>query len=422
MLMTCLSVAQEVSTEIKTPQGNASDQKQELKSVLTDLVQEALDKNPSIQAASARVAALRHRVPQVKSMPDPNVSIGWAGDLAPFKVQRGDPSSYRGINVSQQIPYSGKLRLKGEIADRDAEAAVWNVESTKRVLVAEVKVAYFEYLYTYQAIETINKNKELLVKLAKITEARYSVGKGIQQDIIKAQIEISRIQQRLTILGQQRNTAKVRLNTLLLRDPESPLDPPAMVELTELPYKLDELYKLAAAHDTESQQQKRMGEKNEKQIALAQREYLPDFTIGYMYQQRPGLPDMHGFTFGINVPIFYKTKQRESVLEATQELLATRKDQENRQTTLRYEVKEKYLAAQAASELMRLYTQAVVPQSSLALESSMASYEVGTTDFLNVLSNFTTILDYQTEYFREYANRQSTLARLEPLVGVELVK
>jgi outer membrane protein TolC len=131
---------------------------------------------------------------------------------------------------------------------------------------------------------------------------------------------------------------------------------------------------------------------------------------------------MHGFTFSANIPIFYKSKQREAVKEATEELGSSESTKKNRETQLYFAIKEQYLAAKSSAKLLKLYSQGVVPQSSLALESSMNSYEVGTSDFLTIITNFNTVLDYEIDYYRELANYQIALAHLEPLVGMELVK
>jgi outer membrane protein TolC len=139
-----------------------------------------------------------------------------------------------------------------------------------------------------------------------------------------------------------------------------------------------------------------------------------------MYQQRPAMPDMHGLTFTVNVPVFYKSKQREAVRQATEERIASERSRDNRQNELYFELKQQYLAAKASEELLRLFSQGIVPQSSLALESSMASYQVGTADFLTVFQNFSTVLNYEIDYYRELANYQMALARIEPLVGVDL--
>jgi outer membrane protein TolC len=139
-----------------------------------------------------------------------------------------------------------------------------------------------------------------------------------------------------------------------------------------------------------------------------------------MYQQRPMLPDMHGMTFTVNVPVFYKNKQREEVRQATEERLSAESSRDNRKNELNFELKQQYLAAKASDELLRLFSEGVVPQSSLALESSMSAYQVGTVDFLSVIGNFSTVLNYEIDYYRELANYQTSLARMESMVGVDL--
>ena len=389
---------------------------------LDELVREALAANPGVQAALARVEALRRRVPQARALPDPELSVGWMGNLKPFGVQRDDPSSYRGVEVTQGIPFPGKRKLRGQIADREAEAAWWEYEEARRRVAAEVKAAYYDYFYYERALGITLKNKDLLEKLARIAEVRYQVGKGIQQDVLKAQTELSRLAQRLTILEQQQSTARARLNALLNRAPETPLGPAAPFEPAPLVHSLDALYQLARENDTGLQREQRLIERSRLAVNLARKEYYPDFGVGYAYQNRPLLPEMHGFTFRLNLPVFYRSKQREGVNEATQGLVAAERSREGREAVLYFEVKEQYLAAKAADELARLYSAAIVPQSSLALESAMAAYEVGAVDFLTLIESFSTVLDYEVDYYRELANYQIALARLEPLVGVELTK
>jgi outer membrane protein TolC len=389
---------------------------------LDELAGEALKRNPGVQSALRQMDALRHRVPQAKTLPDPKASVGWMGNIEPFSVQHIDPSSYRGVSAMQDIPFPGKLKLRGEIADREAEAARWDYEAARRKLVSDVKEAYYDYFYYWKAIEITKKDKDLLQKLSSIAEARYRVGKGVQQDVLKSQVELSLLDQRLTVLEQQNKTAQVRLNTLLFRDPEAPLAAPEKFEPARLGHSLDELYTLARGQDTGLQREQRMIERDQYAVNLAHQDYRPDFTVAYMYQQRPDLLDMHGFTVTANIPIFYRTKQREEVKEAKAQLETAQLSKENRQTELLFAVKAEYLQAKSSEDLMKLYSQAVVPQSSLTLESSMASYEVGTVDFLTILANFTTVLDYEVSYYRELSNYQMALARLEPLVGVELTK
>ena len=139
-----------------------------------------------------------------------------------------------------------------------------------------------------------------------------------------------------------------------------------------------------------------------------------------MYQQRDSMADMHGLTFSVNIPVFYKSKQRQGVLQASEELVSAEREQASRLNEVRFEIKQQYLSAKASEQLLSLYTKAVVPQSSLALESSMAAYQVGNVDFLSLLANFTTLWSYETDYYRQLADYQTALAGIELLTGCDV--
>jgi cobalt-zinc-cadmium efflux system outer membrane protein len=388
---------------------------------LDGAVREALAKNPAVQSAAHAVAAQRARIPQAGALPDPNVGVGWMGNARPFSVQTGDPSSYRSVSAMQMLPLFGKRGLRREIAASEAGDGQWDAEAVRRRVIADVKAAYFDYWYFNKAIQTTRQNRALLAKLSQIAEARYRVGKGMQQDVLRSQVELSLLLQKLTTLEQQRATAQARLNTLMARDPDAPLAPAADIPAeTPLNYSLDDLYKLGRQNDPEYQRMQNMVKRNQLAVSLARKDSLPDLSVGYMYQQRPLMPDMHGLTFTVNIPVFYKSKQREEVRQATEEELSAASARDNRRNELYFDLKQNYLAAKASETLLKLYAQGVVPQSSLALESSLAAYQVGNVDFLTVMGNFTTVLDYQTDYYRELANYQTSLARMEALTGVEL--
>jgi len=388
---------------------------------LNEVIAIALAKNPAVQSAAHVVSAERAKVPQAKAFPDPTAGVGWMGNIRPFSVQTGDPSSYRSVSAMQMLPFPGKRSLRGQIAAREADASQCNLEAVRRRVIADVKTAYYDYWYYDKAIRTTQENRDLLAKLSQIAEARYRVGKGMQADVLRSQVEISMLLQKLTTLEQQRATAQAQINTLLARDPDSPLPPAAEVAgPSPLNYSLEELYKLARDNDPDIQGMTRMLERSQLAINLAQKDYLPDLNVGYMYQQRPEMPDMHGFTFTVNIPVFYKSKQREEVRQAKEEELSASGARENRQNEIYFDLKQNYLAAKASENLLKLFSQGVVPQSSLALESSMSAYQVGNVDFLTLIGNFTTVLNYQTDYYRELANYQTSLARIEAITGAEL--
>lgn len=401
-----------------TVDGNSVDSAARLS--LDEIVREALEKNPEVQSALHTAKALERRIPQVKALPDPTVSVGWAGNVTPFSIMSGDASSYRGVTVSEQFPYPGKLKLQGAMAAKEVDAAQADYETVRRRVATEVKVVFFDYFYFEKAIQTTTQNKELLEKLSKIAEARYRVGKTMQQDVLRSQIEISLLIEKLTILEQQKATAQARLNAYLLRKPESPLPPPAEVGPATMKYSLEELYSLAQENDPAVLKNQQMVDRNRLGIALAERQYRPDIGVSYMYQQRSAQQDMNGLTFSVSIPVFYKTKQRQAVAEASENLVSAEKMRDNRLNEVRFELKQQYLAAKAAERLLSLYSKGVVPQSSLALESSMASYQVGSVDFLSLIANFSTLLNYETDYYRQLADYQIAIARMESLTGTEI--
>jgi outer membrane protein, heavy metal efflux system len=348
------------------------------------------------------------------------LGVGWAGNLAPFSTMSGDASSYRGITVSQQFPTAGKLKLQGEMAKKDVEAAQTDYEAIRRRITAEVKAAYYEYFYYDKAIQATNQNKELLEKLSKISEAQYRVGKSMQQDVLRSQVEISMLAEKLTEFEQQRATAQARINAYLQQSPETPLRPVGEVVPSEIRYSLDELYGLALSNDTAADRAQKMIERSQLGVTLAQKQYRPDIGISYMYQQRNAQPDMNGATISVNIPVFFRSKQRQAVAEATEDVVSAQKMRENRLNEVRFELKQQYLAAKAADHLISLYSKGIVPQSSLALESSMAGYQVGKVDFLSVLANFTSVLNYETDYYRQLADYLTAIARMESLTGTDI--
>jgi cobalt-zinc-cadmium efflux system outer membrane protein len=390
---------------------------------LQALVREALERNPEIQAARRTVEAKRARIPQVRAWPDPMLSVGYVGNvLPPFTVMRGDPSSARQISASQEIPYPGKTKLRGEIAAREADAESNTVEAIQRRVAAEVKQAYLDLYFTDKSLATLDKDHALLEKLEKVAEIRYTVGKALQQDVLKAQVELSRLVERRTMLEQTRQTLEAQLNSLRDLPVDSPVGKPAEIAHTTPPYSLDDLTAAAQASFPVLKQQRALIDGNRLAVDLAKKDVRPNFSVGYSYMQRAGMPDMYGITFSTTLPIFRRSKQDMAVAEAASNLEAARRMEANELTLLRYRVKQEFLQVGAAEQLLTLYSKAIVPQSTLALDSSVASYEAGKVDFLDLLTNFTTVLDYELNYYQQLVNHEKALARLEELTGLDLLR
>ncbi|MEW6211462.1 MAG: TolC family protein, partial [Acidobacteriota bacterium] len=390
---------------------------------LGELVEEALARNPEIKAMQRSFDMMRERIPQAKALPDPMLEFGTLGNIIPippFDIQKGDPSSARMLSFSQEIPFPGKLALKGKMAAAESEAEWWAYEQTRLGVIAEVKDAYFDLFYLTRAIEIVSKNKDLLEKFAKIAEARYAVGKGIQQDVLKAQVEISKLIDQLTVLQQRRQATEARINSLLFRDTESPLGRPEEIKPQEFRYTLAELNEYALANYPGLKVQKRKIDREQYAVELAEKDFYPDFTVRFNYQNRPEMPEMYGVSVGVKIPLYFWKKQRPAVAEAAASKAAEQKRLENITTVLFFKIKDRYLAATTAQRLTSLYGTTIVPQSSLSLESAIAGYEVGTVDFLTLMDNLVTLLNYELSYYEQISNTEKAVAALEPLVGASL--
>ncbi|HET9786083.1 MAG TPA: TolC family protein, partial [Pyrinomonadaceae bacterium] len=387
---------------------------------LQELIEQALENNPEIKAMQRRFDRVRARIPQAKSLDEPMLSVGYMGNLTPFTLQTDDPSSGRTISISQDLPFPGKRSLRGKVASSEADAEWWNFEQTRRNVVAEVKDAYFDLYYLTKAVGVVTKTRILLEQFTKIAEVRYSVGKGIQQDVLKAQVEFSKLIEQQTVLEQRKQVAEARLNSLLYREPESPVGTPDELKPRDFPYSLAQLNETAVANYPDLKAQRRKIEGAQYAIQLAKKEFYPDFSVGFTYVNRPAMPEMYGISVGIKLPVFYAQKQRPALTEATASFEAEKRSLENTTTVLMFKIRDKYLAETTAKRLVSLYSTTIVPQSSLSLESAIAGYEVGKVDFLTLLDNLVTLLNYELSYYEQLSNVEKAVAALEPLVGVTL--
>lgn len=390
---------------------------------LDDLIQQALGQNPEIVAAQKRYEAAHQRPTQESTLPDPMVSLGWnsSGNPLPGAGIGREPTANAGLMLSQPLPFPGKLKLRGAVAGKEAEADFQQYQAVQLGILARVKQAYYRLHYTYAAEDVLLHNRDLLEKLLRVTEGRYSVGKAAQQDVFKAQTQISIVETRLVRLRQERNTREAELNSLLNRAPGTPVGRPGDVAAAPIPATLEQLYASARENSPMLRRDQKMIERTELAVNLARKEYYPDFALNAGYYYMGSMPPMYMFRADVNIPLYFWRKQRAGVAEQAANLSGARRTYEAAEQALAFRIKDDYLMAAASQKLMDLYSKTVVPQASLALESSLATYETGTVDFLSVLSNFGMVLDYELNYYEEQLNYLLALSRLEEMTGRKLI-
>jgi outer membrane protein TolC len=388
-----------------------------------ELLKEALDRNPEIVAAQKRYEAARQRPTQASALPDPMISPGWnsTGRPWPGAGLGAEPVANIGVMVSQEIPFPGKRKLAGDIAAKEADAEFQVYQQTQLNVLSRLKQAYYRLAYAYAATEVVDRNIELLRKFLKISEARYAVGKSEQQDVLKAQTQISMLETRRIPLEQEVRAREAEINSLLNRPPNVSIRRP--VDLTPLPVTatFEELQSAARENSPMLRRDEAMIQRSELAVNQARKEYYPDVTLNAGYYNMGGMPPMYMFRADVKIPLYWFRKQRAGVTEQATALQQSRATLQATEQSLAYQIRNDLTMAQAAARLASLYRETVIPQASVTLESSLSSYEAGKVDFLTVLTNYITIVEYEMNFIEQLQNLFLAMSRLEEMTGKRLL-
>jgi outer membrane protein TolC len=389
---------------------------------LTDLIREALANNPEIRAAQKRYEAARQRPAQEGALPDPMVSLGYASNGGPLPGQGlgTQPTSNIGVMVSQELPYPGKRKLRGEIAGKEADAEFQQYMAVQLGVRARVAQAFHRLHHSYSAVATLSEGKSLLTQIIRVSEARYAAGKAAQQDVLKAQTDLSILEARILEMRQDGAAAEAELNALLNRRPGTPAGVPEEMNSRPLEVTVEELTARAAELSPELRRAHKAIERNELAVNLARKDFHPDYTVSGGYYHMGGMPAMYEFKVELPVRLHTDRRQRPALDEQVYRLAESRREFEAADQNLEFRVRETYAAAQTAWRLMKLYADTILPQSGIAIESSLASYQTGRVDFLSVLSNVMTRVDSAERYHEQKALYETARARLEELTGAAL--
>ena len=383
---------------------------------LPALIEEMAARSPEIKAARARWEAAKAVVPQVQTLPDPKLQFGYQ------RMPMTDPLQGAMYGFGQEVPFPGKLKLKGEVAQREAERIEQEYLATQLRLVAALKQIYFDLHFVHKSIDIVEKNKTLLMQFEKTAKARYSVGQAAQQDIFRAQLEISRVLDRLAVLDQQKESLHAAINRLLNRPPAGPLGTPEEIQTTIMTVPLQELNRRAEAFSPALLATAKSVDRSEQTVALAKRQYYPDFDVNALGLRNDRIND-NGYQvmLGVKIPLFYETKQRQGVNEALAGLAGAREDLTATRQDLLFQAKDGFVQAQRAERLITILRDAIIPQATLALQAAQAGYGVGKVDFLTLLNSLLTLQESQLELHGEMVSHEKALARLEAVTGGPLV-
>ena len=386
------------------------------------LVTEALKQNPEIEAARQRWRAAQERVPQARALDDPEFKIELFNTPENLDVTRTGNTIF---GLSQRFPFPGKLSLREGMAVKEAEMAASLLRAKEREVASQVKSAYYEVFLAHKAIEIHHQQTDILKDFFAIANARFRAGKGTQVDVLKSAVELSKLENELPVLEQQKETAKAKLNLLLSRAPQSPLgEPVGPIEPAE-PGKrptLEELQRLAVQSRPELRAVDLDIARSRTATALAQKQYYPDFNVMVERFQNFGARDGFGGMVTMSLPFSFWTKPKydAGVREAAANQDAAKAAYEALKNRVLFEIKDLLAKIEAAEKLITLYRTTVIPQAQQTLESARAGYQVGKTEFLAMLDAQRAIKDFQLDYYRSLTAFEQRRAELERAVGTEI--
>ena len=381
------------------------------------LRREVLRRNPTLTAMQNAFRASVARYPQVTALDDPVFSYG----LAPASVSSNDVDFGQRIELAQHFPWPGKLRLRGEVALNDAQAAEEDVEATRLQLIEATDQVFYDYYYVYRAIDINGINVELLLEFKSIADTRYAAGLGAKQDALQAEVEHQHLIHRRIVLEKIRAVTAERLNTLLNRPPETRLPPPpeGIDEVARMPL-LPTLHAAALTHRPELRALAERVRARTADVQLAQREYFPDFTIFGIYNSLWQEEDLHGLTgVAFNVPL--QLDRRQAALDEararTQEMEARLEEEHAR---VLFQVSSAVQDAEEAARVTHLYATSIIPATEESVAAARSGYEVGTNDFLTLIVAEKALMLAQLSYQEALTEYHQGRARVERAVGLPL--
>jgi cobalt-zinc-cadmium efflux system outer membrane protein len=391
---------------------------------LADLLAEAERNNPQIQAARHGWDSAKQVPTQVSTLPDPQFVLQHlsVGSPRPFAGYTNSDFAYVGLGISQDLPYPGKLRLRGEIAKKDADVTQQKYESLRRAILAQVKMAYFQLGYLAKRQVILEGDGKLLEQVEQAAEARYRSGMGNQHDVLQAQLERTKLLREITTNQLEAGKVQAEIIQLLNRSQSSP-----DIKTTELSESLaartyDELLAAAKANNPEIIGTQKMVEKQGLQVDLAKKDFYPDFTLQYMWQRTDPTQfrAYYMVTLGVRIPIYRGRRQQPELAQAQADQNRASSEYETQTQQIAFQLRQQFLSAEKSQELLKIYREGLIPQARTELEAGMAAYQSNRQDFQALLASFLDVLKLDEEYWQTLSEHEMALAQLEEITGLPL--
>jgi outer membrane protein TolC len=391
-------------------------------SVINELIEEAVCNNPQLQSFHETISLMKETPAQARSLDNPRLKLSIMNLPADTFEFDQEPMTQKQVAIMQKFPFPGKRDLKGSMAEKSVDMAAAEYNEQKNMLIRDVKTVYAKILFFDTALEITEQNRKLLREFVTIVETKYEVGRGIQQDVIKAQLELSKMTDRLITLRQKRGTAVTRLNNLLNRPVQLPFVSDDRLQMTDLALSFEDLVNIADKNRPMLKKKKDMIERSTLSVELAKKNYYPDFDIGASYGQRDDAPmqDRADFVSGfvtLKLPLWYKKKERRKVAESEANVRKVQEEYRSIKNDIYSRINTLLIDIDTYVKKVALFKTGLIPQSRLSLDSALSAYNVNKVDFLTLVSNQINLYNLELEYARAISEHEIKVAELETVIG-----
>ncbi|HLP46463.1 MAG TPA: TolC family protein, partial [Candidatus Kapabacteria bacterium] len=283
---------------------------------LAELIAETYARNPKINAKEKETLAYSFRIKPAQTLPDPMIEFSVKNMGLDEWMLGKDPNSGVGLSYTQVFPFFGKLKLAGDVARKAYEGRQYALEALKLETIKDIKMAYFELYYLQKAVEILEKQKKLMQKTLSLTETQYSVGSGIQNDIFKAQLEISRMEEMIIPMKEMIKMKEATINLLLDYPAARPLGKPEGIDYETMPFTLAQLEEILLKQSPRLKEAYAMAEEKSVMVQVMRKEFIPDLRVTAGWEYKGKLPDMYEVMLGMEIPLYAGRKQQNRLREA----------------------------------------------------------------------------------------------------------
>ena len=391
---------------------------------LEDYLAFAAMQNAGLQVAFEQWKIAVEQVPQAKSLPDPKFTYGYFIEEVETRV---GPQRNK-LEIMQTFPWFGEIEARTDAAAAAAKAARKRYEAAKLKLFAEVKDAFYEYTYLARAIEIAKENLELIQHFEEVARTKYMAATTGHPDVIRAQIELARLEDRLKTLEELRKPIVARLNAILNRQSLEMLPWPRKAEFRAAEVSREKMIELLRARNPELEALDFELQAARNRVDLAKKKFWPDVGVGVGWTDtrsalNPGMSDSGKdpiiLMFTMNLPI-WREGYKAAELQAKANVRKASHQKKEVENTIIARAERSLYDFEDSDRKQKLYGDVLIPKSEELLGASETAYKAGTIDFLSLINAQQKLLEFQLHYERAMTDNQQELARLEMLVGYEL--